>query len=331
MIKKQSVAIIIPYFGKFPNYFDFWLKSALANKNFDFLIFTDNTEYSTMNNVKFINMNFEDFKKILQEKINFSICLNEPYKICDYRPIFGYALQKYISNYDFWGFGDIDVILGNLSHFITPKILNDYDKIYELGHLTILRNNDQCNNLWKIKHHLKDAYRYDEAFKTPYPCHFDETDGLTCILNLEKIKTYRRIDFADIDRSKFNFVSLGKQDKIIPSLFLWDNGTLFYYFKDKNKISKYEVAYAHFQKRILNIPSNQKIPSVFLVLPNRFSLTSDFEKSLEKEKILRKYPYYRYSRRKEIIKKIKNHAIQQRLYRSLFQKFYRYYLDKQYD
>ena len=45
MNKRKKVAIIIPYFGSFPNYFDYWLKSALANKDFDFLIFTDNSNY----------------------------------------------------------------------------------------------------------------------------------------------------------------------------------------------------------------------------------------------------------------------------------------------
>ncbi|WP_430521799.1 DUF6625 family protein [Lactobacillus gallinarum] len=39
MMSKNRVVIIIPYFGKFPNYFNFWLKSALENKDFDFLFF----------------------------------------------------------------------------------------------------------------------------------------------------------------------------------------------------------------------------------------------------------------------------------------------------
>ena len=38
MLKK---ILIIPYFGKFNNYFELWLKSCEYNTDFDWLIFTD--------------------------------------------------------------------------------------------------------------------------------------------------------------------------------------------------------------------------------------------------------------------------------------------------
>ena len=328
MSKRKKVAVIIPYFGSFPNYFDYWLKSALTNKDFDFLIFTDNLNYKTQGNVHFINMSFSEFRELVQKQVEFKICLKDPYKICDYRPVFGSALKDYLVDYDFWGFGDVDVILGDLSHFITPEILDNYDKIYELGHLTLLRNNDKCNNLWKIKHHLKNAYRYDEAFKTPYPCHFDETDGLTQIAKLENIKIYSKVDFADIDRSKFNFVPLGKQHKVVPSLFLWKNGKLLYYFKDKNRISMYEVAYAHFQKRQMEIPNKSDNVAYFDIIPNKFINGEVPEKYLKKIKVISNYPYYKYNRRKEIISKLKKNALQQRIYRMLFKRINRVILDR---
>lgn len=40
--KQASIAIIVPYFGSFPNYFDLWLKTAEFQKGLvDFLLFTD--------------------------------------------------------------------------------------------------------------------------------------------------------------------------------------------------------------------------------------------------------------------------------------------------
>lgn len=328
MDKTNRVAIIIPYFGTFPNYFNYWLKSALANRDFTFFIFTDNTSYKTINNVKFIKMQFEEFKDLLQKQINFPIYLNEPYKLCDYRPVYGYALQDYIKEYEFWGFGDIDLIYGKLDHFITENILNNYDKIYNLGHLTILKNCDKCNFLWREKHDLKNAYRYDEAFRTPYICHFDEAGGLTQIAKLENIKIYSKVDFADIDRSKFNFVPLGKQHKVVPSLFLWKNGKLLYYFKDKNRISMYEVAYAHFQKRQMEIPNKSDNVAYFDIIPNKFINDEVPEKYLEKIKVISNYPYYKYNRRKEIISKLKKNALQQRIYRMLFKRINRVILDR---
>ena len=42
----NRIAIIIPYFGKFNNYFKFWLESARANQDVDFLVFTDDNRYA---------------------------------------------------------------------------------------------------------------------------------------------------------------------------------------------------------------------------------------------------------------------------------------------
>ena len=40
-MNKHSVALILTYGGKFPNYFPLWLKSAGATPDFTFMIFTD--------------------------------------------------------------------------------------------------------------------------------------------------------------------------------------------------------------------------------------------------------------------------------------------------
>lgn len=331
MNKRKKVAIIIPYFGSFPNYFDYWLESAQANSDFDFLIFTDNLKYKTKGNIHFINMTFLKFKELIQRQIEFKICLNVPYKICDYRPVFGLALKDYLVDYDFWGFGDVDVILGNLSHFITPEVLNNYDKIYELGHLTLLRNNEECNNLWKIKHHLRKTYRYDEAFKTPYPCHFDEAGGLTPIAKLRKIKTYDSIDFGDIDYTKYNFVLNGRQTHTYKGLFKWTEGVLTYIYLKDNQINSEEVCYAHFQKRKLNINFDKmKNKKEFIIIPNEITYSRDANELLRKQKIKEYYPYYEKNKFKSLLNKIKKHALQQRIYRMLFQKFYRSILDKRY-
>ena len=136
------------------------------------------------------------------------------------------------------------------------------------------------------------------------------------------------MDFADIDRSKFNFVPLGKQHKVVPSLFLWKNGKLLYYFKDKNRISMYEVAYAHFQKRQMEIPNKSDNVAYFDIIPNKFINDEVPEKYLEKIKVISNYPYYKYNRRKEIISKLKKNALQQRIYRMLFKRINRVILDR---
>ena len=36
-----KIVMILPYFGKLPNYFDLWLQSAEKNSTIDWLIYTD--------------------------------------------------------------------------------------------------------------------------------------------------------------------------------------------------------------------------------------------------------------------------------------------------
>lgn len=325
---KKKIVLIIPYFGTFPNYFEYWLKSAEKNSTFDFLFFTDNTDYKSEKNIKYIHCTFEEFKAKIQSCVEFKIVLDRPYKICDYRPLYGTALQEYISEYDFWGFCDIDLIFGDIQKYVTDDVLDKYDKIYELGHFTLLRNNKQCNELWKLKHHIHGAYRYDEAFKTPYSCHFDETDGLTAISESQNIKTYVSHDFADIDCTQYNFSVLGVQYEAKKSLFVWDNGKLYQYYMIGDQIEKREYLYVHFQKRRMEISNCLTPKRRFCMIPNRFCDIDDVDKLLSQVQVRKEYPYHTLRRRKEIKDKIRTHAIQQRLYRFLFRDVYRFVLDR---
>ena len=55
-------------------------------------------------NVKVIKSTFEDIRNIIQSKFDFKIILDQPYKLCDYKPSYGYVFEEYIKEYDF---GDI--------------------------------------------------------------------------------------------------------------------------------------------------------------------------------------------------------------------------------
>ncbi len=129
---KFKICLVIPYFGDFPNYFDLWLNSCEHNPEINFLIFTDNKEkYVYPSNVKVVNITFQELKEKIQSKFDFKICLSRPYKLCDYRPAYGYIFEEYLKDFDFWGHCDLDVIFGNLKQFLTKDILNNYEKIYK--------------------------------------------------------------------------------------------------------------------------------------------------------------------------------------------------------
>ena len=59
----NKTVIIGVYFGKFPEYFDLWLKSAEYNRNVDFLIFTDQKMKVNIQNIKFIELTHQTLQE----------------------------------------------------------------------------------------------------------------------------------------------------------------------------------------------------------------------------------------------------------------------------
>lgn len=150
------IALINCYFGKsWPSYFNHFLFSCKYNPDVDFLIFTNLEAPFQIANVHFIKIsNLTEFSKIASEKLNLSIHILDGYKLCDFKPTYGLIFQDYLKGYDFWGYCDIDIVFGNIRYFITEKMLKKYDVIsphknYPAGFFTLLKNNEQCINLFR--------------------------------------------------------------------------------------------------------------------------------------------------------------------------------------
>ena len=150
----KKCVLILPYFGKFKNYFDMFLMSCAVNNKINWLVISDQHCPKKCDNVQWINMEFKEFKNLIQKKFDFSISLNKPYKLCDYKPTYGYVLEEYIKEYDYWGYCDCDLIFGNLNKILVPLLNEYYDKLFAAGHLTIYKNNKKNNrrfmkkNIW---------------------------------------------------------------------------------------------------------------------------------------------------------------------------------------
>lgn len=118
----NRIALIMPHFGHFNNYFKFWLRSCCNNPKIDFLIFTDDSNaIAYINayggaNIKVFEMSLADLKQLFESKLHQTICLETPYKLCDFRALYGILFADYLKAYDFWGHCDNDLIFGNLSH-----------------------------------------------------------------------------------------------------------------------------------------------------------------------------------------------------------------------
>ncbi len=255
----NRVALIIPYFGKLPNYFNIYLDSCEKNKNVDFYFFSDQDVISESNNINYFRMSFEDFNKLVCDKLKVNVL--SPYKICDFRPAFAKIFEDYIGKYEFWGFCDCDLIFGNLNLLFNEKILDSYEKILVNGHLTVLKNIDKINSLYKL--YYKDIINFIDAIKIEQPCFFDEI-YFNKICDKNNIKTFENSElFADILPGYFEFIM--KNNNISKQIFKYSDGKLTRINDNK------EYIYIHLQKRKMKVDSTIDLNSNIYIYPNILS------------------------------------------------------------
>ena len=186
----NRIKLIVCYYGKFPEWMNVWLKSCELNSNIDFMIVTDIKLGELPSNVTILNIGFNELKKHFSNVLGFEVSLETPYKLCDYKPVYGKAFQKELDGYEFWGCCDIDLIWGNISKFITNEILDKYDLIGKYGHLMIYRNNEKMNNLFMQK---GGTFQYKTVFINDNNYSFDEMSGMDLIAHRKQVKQYKNL------------------------------------------------------------------------------------------------------------------------------------------
>lgn len=71
-MKKYTSCFVIPYFGMLPSNIEIFLKTCEYNKNFNWLLFTDDkTKYQYPNNVLKIECTFGQFVDRIQKNFKF--------------------------------------------------------------------------------------------------------------------------------------------------------------------------------------------------------------------------------------------------------------------
>lgn len=259
MLKK---IFIIPYFGQLPNYFYVWLSTAEQNTGFDFLIVTDQKVKSNSKNVKVIKSTFESLQKKFRASLGEDIVLDSPYKLNDYRPAFGLVFNDIIKNYDYWGFTDVDTILGKLDDFYTDEYILKFERIGIRGHLQLFRNEKRVN--MKFLTCTAPGFNFSTIKKYKFPMHFDEGWGINYVFdNNDILNPELNMLVADISPKHYNFISLNRPLEVV--IYEYAHGKLIEISKSGKKTS---VPYAHFQKRKLDIEYGINY-SNFLVVPNK--------------------------------------------------------------
>ena len=291
---KYKICIVSIYFGKLPTSYAAWAYSCSMNPEIDFLLVTDSIRECEYPNIKIEHMYFDQLVELARQKISKDIVLDNPYKLCDYKPVFGVILEEYLRGYDYWAHCDIDMVFGDLMKFFREYQLYNYDKFLPLGHLSLYRNTPEVNNRFLLPANISNPHCV--TFYTSQHLAYDEKDGINELYRQYGFSAFNEILFADIDyRHSRMTLARSKIGNHFPlplhqeELFLWENGRSFHVVYSNGKIEKKEVIYIHFQKRGLkDCVNNYRELDSFIICPDGIK---ELNCDISREVILKHNPY----------------------------------------
>ena len=256
------IAHILAYFlngtGHWPDYIDWYMASCRANGTIDFFIFTDDhslEKWEETPNIHIVYMSFDECVKRIHEKMG-PVNITKPYKLCDMKPVYGHIFSEWIEGYDFWAFGDCDLIFGDLRKTFTDAFLDQYDWFQILGNLEIIRNTEEVGQYYLLKRPEWSKHRefiWENIIREEENQAFDEQNGLPMILRENEKKIYwNRENFVNIyqpEKGYKKMIDNTVQHNTLFQYWKWENGSIYHINGLTGK--KKEYLYIHFSNRKL--------------------------------------------------------------------------------
>lgn len=243
----MKVAIIVVWLGKLPEYNTIWAQSIKFNPKLNWFLISDNNDsqtidyFKTIPNIEYIYTTQNDIYNLIKKKCKIKIDKKyKAYKICDFRPLFGIIFDNILKGYDYWAYGDNDVIYGNLNEILEPYFIKNYDVIGTgqqnrcSGPLCFIKNTEKMNLLYndldpvlfKGKHNAVDEGAFSELVR-----------------NLAKLK-----------KIKINLSE--KEGNLKKEKFFWKKGIFYNYNNKKLNITHFHFGGGCGQKRRQKLRDN---------------------------------------------------------------------------
>jgi hypothetical protein len=203
---------VIPYFGRWPEWFNLFVESCKWNPEVRWRFYTDCGEPENWaDNLDYVHISFEDYKGLVRERFSIPFNPTDSYKLCDLKPCLGDLHGRDIAGYPFYGYGDIDVIYGKVRNFYTDEVLAASD-IFSThatilsGHLAVFRNTP------KMQHLYERIPNYEHLLRNPKVAGISEGDFVDVV---KSDSTARRL-----------FVE--RYSTVLSPLKKWHDGTMNY-------------------------------------------------------------------------------------------------------
>jgi len=145
-IQVRWLMLLVPYFGRWPEWIDLFVETCKWNPGVHWRFYTDCGEpENKADNVDYIHLSFDDYKALVRERLGIAFDPPVPYKLCDLRPCLAFIHEQDLAGFPFFGYGDIDVVYGDIGSFYTERVLARSDVLSThperlAGHFAVLRN-----------------------------------------------------------------------------------------------------------------------------------------------------------------------------------------------
>ncbi len=201
VLGQSSVCFIIPWYGEYPWWMGYFLKSVESNPDYNWLLISDKLpENKLPSNIIFVEYSLGTLEALIFQKTGLKPTIKNPYKLCDFKPAYGAIFSDLIKEFNYWGYCDIDLVFGNISDFINPFLIDGFDVFspdeeFFPGHFCLFRNSNKVNSLYNLANTVKEVFTSEKVFL------FDEflfSKGITC--NQSSIK---RAVKNKLERHKF--------------------------------------------------------------------------------------------------------------------------------
>lgn len=192
-VARVSVAIVVVFFGRAPLWLPAYLLSCRENPDVRWFIYTDFEVASPVPpNVTLKYIEISEFNLKASEVLGTRIEIQRSSakgdsltnsdhapvnlrKGCDLKPAYGLIFADDLQPFDFWACSDLDIVWGDIRHFVTDSILKNHDIVSSradrlAGHFTLFRNTATTNRTFEL---IPDV---TQAMASPGYLHLDERE-----------------------------------------------------------------------------------------------------------------------------------------------------------
>jgi hypothetical protein len=263
-----SIRLVVPYFGERPSYFPLVVRSMAHNPDVDWLLITDAPVRDAPPNVAVQLCAFADLVARIQRHFPFTISLERPYKLCDFRPAFGDIFRDELAGFDFWGHSDLDVLFGRIRKHLPPEAF-DADKILIQGNFALYRNTDEAAGWFR---HEIDNISYRQVMTDPAAKHFDEGAGIYWILRDLGVACWQEKRIFDISFHRYRTRAEFPEGRD-PRRYAWEDGEICEYHLERGSIIRRTALLVHLQKRAMRAPAADVLTADrYWILANGFAV-----------------------------------------------------------